>query len=403
MAWPSCRRLYDDTLYRSGDRRRGHTRTELRRSAAVLQDQYRNIYGADTYLEADSQDGQLLAVFAMAIHDANTAAVQVYNAFSPATASGAALSSNVKINGLARGVATRSSVDLRIVGQGGTTISGGVALDGDRVQWELPASVTIPPAGEITVTALCRKVGAVAAAPGSITRIGTPTLGWQSVTNPAAATPGAPVESDAALRVRQAVSVALPSRTVLEGTVGAVASVPGVLRHVAYENDTAVADANGLPPHSIALVVDGGDAGLIASAIAAKKTPGTGTHGSTSVVVTDIYGIAHPIRFFRPIRVPVSAEIQMRALAGYTTATGQAVQRAVADYINGVAIGGGASASVEWADAISAANGVPGSGTFKITGLALRRSSGNGAPDVALAFNEAASTTPDAVKITVSG
>lgn len=278
-----------------------------------------------------------------------------------------------------------------------------MALDGDRVQWELPASVTIPPAGEITVTALCRKVGAVAAAPGSITRIGTPTLGWQSVTNPAAATPGAPVESDAALRVRQAVSVALPSRTVLEGTVGAVASVPGVLRHVAYENDTAVADANGLPPHSIALVVDGGDAGLIASAIAAKKTPGTGTHGSTSVVVTDIYGIAHPIRFFRPIRVPVSAEIQMRALAGYTTATGQAVQRAVADYINGVAIGGGASASVEWADAISAANGVPGSGTFKITGLALRRSSGNGAPDVALAFNEAASTTPDAVKITVSG
>ena len=300
-------------------------------------------------------------------------------------------------------MATRSSVDLRIVGQGGTTISGGVALDGDRVQWELPASVTIPPAGEITVTALCRKVGAVAAAPGSITRIGTPTLGWQSVTNPAAAASGAPVESDAALRVRQAVSVALPSRTVLEGTVGAVASVPGVLRHVAYENDTAVADANGLPPHSIALVVDGGDAGLIASAIAAKKTPGTGTHGSTSVVVTDIYGIAHPIRFFRPIRVPVSAEIQMRALAGYTTATGQAVQRAVADYINGVAIGGGASASVEWADAISAANGVPGSGTFKITGLALRRSSGNGAPDVALAFNEAASTTPDAVKITVSG
>ena len=210
------------------------------------------------------------------------------------------------------------------------------------------------------------------------------------MTNPAAATPGAPVESDAALRVRQAVSVALPSRTVLEGTVGAVASVPGVLRHVAYENDTAVADANGLPPHSIALVVDGGDAGLIASAIAAKKTPGTGTHGSTTVVVTDIYGIAHPIRFFRPVRVPVSAEIQMRALAGYTTATGQAVQRAVADYINGVAIGGGASASVEWADAISAANGVAGSGTFKITGLALSRSSGNSAPDVALAFNEAA-------------
>ncbi|MCV6800169.1 baseplate J/gp47 family protein [Achromobacter ruhlandii] len=367
-----------------------------------FKEQYRGIYGADTYLEADSQDGQLLAVFALAIHEANTAAINVYNAFSPATATNAALSSNVKINGLARGVATRSSVDLRIVGQSGVTIVDGVATDADRGRWLLPASVTIPPGGEITVTAQSQALGAVTAAAGSINQIGTPTLGWQSVSNPAAATPGAPVESDAALRVRQAVSVALPSRSVLEGTIGAVASVPGVLRHAAYENDTAAADAHGLPPHSIALVVDGGDAALIAQAIAAKKTPGTGTHGTTTVVVTDIYGIAHRIRFFRPTIVPLAVDVQMRALAGYNTATGQAVQRAVADYINGVAIGGGASASVEWADAISAANGVPGNGTFKITGLTLRGPAGNGVPDVPLAFNEAAAATPDDVKLTVT-
>lgn len=367
-----------------------------------FKEQYRGIYGADTYLEADSQDGQLLAVFALAIHEANTAAINVYNALSPATAANAALSSNVKINGLARGVATRSSVDLRIVGQGGVTIVDGVATDADRGRWLLPASVTIPPGGEITVTAQSQALGAVTAAAGSINQIGTPTLGWQSVSNPAAATPGAPVESDAALRVRQAVSVALPSRSVLEGTIGAVASVPGVLRHAAYENDTAAADAHGLPPHSIALVVDGGDAALIAQAIAAKKTPGTGTHGTTTVVVTDIYGIAHRIRFFRPTIVPLAVDVQMRALAGYNTATGQAVQRAVADYINGVAIGGGASASVEWADAISAANGVPGNGTFKITGLTLRGPAGNGVPDVSLAFNEAAAATPDDVKLTVT-
>ncbi|WP_336730658.1 MULTISPECIES: hypothetical protein [Achromobacter] len=367
-----------------------------------FKEQYRGIYGADTYLEADSQDGQLLAVFALAIHEANTAAINVYNAFSPATAANAALSSNVKINGLARGVATRSSVDLRIVGQGGVTIVDGVATDADRGRWLLPASVTIPPGGEITVTAQSQALGAVTAAAGSINQIGTPTLGWQSVSNPAAATPGAPVESDAALRVRQAVSVALPSRSVLEGTIGAVASVPGVLRHAAYENDTAAADAHGLPPHSIALVVDGGDAALIAQAIAAKKTPGTGTHGTTTVVVTDIYGIAHRIRFFRPTIVPLAVDVQMRALAGYNTATGQAVQRAVADYINGVAIGGGASASVEWADAISAANGVPGNGTFKITGLTLRGPAGNGVPDVPLAFNEAAAATPVDVKLTVT-
>ncbi len=46
-----------------------------------FKEQYRGIYGADTYLEADSQDGQLLAVFALAIHEPNSAAISDYNAF----------------------------------------------------------------------------------------------------------------------------------------------------------------------------------------------------------------------------------------------------------------------------------------------------------------------------------
>ena len=113
------------------------------------------------------------------------------NAFSPATASGEALSSNVKINGLARAwPRARRSICASWGRAAPHRRRRGAGRRSRAV--ELPASVTIPPAGEITVTALCRQVGAVAAAPGSITRIGTPTLGWQSVTNPAAATPGAP-------------------------------------------------------------------------------------------------------------------------------------------------------------------------------------------------------------------
>ena len=36
-----------------------------------LQTSFRAIYGADVYLGADTQDGQLLAIVALAIHDAN--------------------------------------------------------------------------------------------------------------------------------------------------------------------------------------------------------------------------------------------------------------------------------------------------------------------------------------------
>ena len=80
----------------------------------------------------------------------------------------------------ARGAATRSSVDLRLVGQGGVTIVDGVATDANRARWQLPASVTIPPGGEITVTAYSQALGAITAAAGTINQIGTPTLGWQS-------------------------------------------------------------------------------------------------------------------------------------------------------------------------------------------------------------------------------
>ncbi|WP_344234495.1 baseplate J/gp47 family protein, partial [Cupriavidus gilardii] len=306
-----------------------------------LKDQYRAIYGPDVYLEADSQDGQLLGVFAKAISDANSVAIAIYRSFSPATAQDDALSSNVKINGIARKVASFSTADLVIVGQAGTTITNGIAKDSNGIQWALPASVVIPPEGQVTVTATCLTIGAVSAAAGAINQIGTPTLGWQTVTNPAAAAEGAPVEMDAALRQRQTVSTALPSRTVLDGIIGAVSNITGVSRLVAYENDTSVTDSNGIPSHSISLVVDGGDADAIANAIAVKKTPGSGTFGTTSVVTTDVYGRAITIRFFRPKDAPVTAVVNLKALAGYTNQTGDDIKQAVADYINGVAIGGG--------------------------------------------------------------
>lgn len=367
-----------------------------------LKDQYRAIYGPDVYLEADSQDGQLLAVFASSINDANAVAIAIYNSFSPATAQGAALSSNVKINGIARHASSYSTADLLLVGQAGTTITNGVAKDANGVKWALPASVVIPPAGQITVTATCQTIGSVSALAGSITQIGTPTLGWQTVTNPADAAEGAPVETDAALRQRQTISTALPSLTVLDGIIGAVASLPGVTRYAAYENDTDTTDANGIPEHSISLVVEGGDSAAIAAAIANKKTPGAGTYGTTSVVVLDVYGRPITIRFYRPSNAAITSTVNIKALAGYSTQVGDAIKQAISDYVNGVAIGGGLSGSVEWADAITAANSVGGGTTFKLTALTLTGPGGPGAPDVALAFNQAASCTPASITLNVT-
>lgn len=364
---------------------------------------YQAIYGTDIYLGNDSQDYQFLSAgIATPINDLNAAIISAYNAFSPATAQNANLSSVVKINGLSRNVPTNSTVDQIIVGVVGTTITNGVTQDANGNKWSLPASVTIPASGTITVTATCQTAGSIQAGIGTVNQIATPTYGWQSVTNASAANAGAPVETDSQLKARQAVSTALPSRTVLEGTVGAVWAVTGVTRVTPYENDTSTTDANGIPGNKIYLVVEGGDSTAIVQAIAAKKTPGTGTYGTTTVTVTDAYGIAHPINFYRPTYDAITCAINLKALTGYTTAIGASIQAAVAAYINSVAIGGAPSGTVEWDSALTAAKSVAGGNTFRITSLTLSGPGGAGTPDVPLAFNHAGQATSSSVTITAT-
>lgn len=370
---------------------------------AFVQGQYATIFGSDTYIAPDSQDGQFIALMALAFTDCNAAAVAIYNSFSPSTASGRALQSNVKINGITVNQATNSTVDVDIGGTVGTTITNGQVRDSNQNLWNLPASVTIPSAGTITVTATAVNVGAIRADPATVTQIATPTRGWQTVNNAAAAVPGDAIETDAELRARQILSVALPSQTVLDGMIGAVSNVPGVTRVVGLENDTNITDANGIPAYNTAFVVEGGDVNAIAPAIALKKTLGSPTFGSTSVTITNVYGQPQVIKFSRPVGVPITVAITVKALAGYSASVGTAAVNAVIAYINALPVGGGVAKAVEWGDLIEAVKAVPLASTFSLTSLTLKRGAGTAAQaDVALAFNEAASADATTVTLTAT-
>lgn len=354
-----------------------------------LQNSYWSIYGSDAVLTPDSQDGQLLAVFAQAISDCNQATINVYNSYSPGKAQGAALSSNVKINGLSRQVSSNSTVDVLLVGQAGSPIANGILQDPAGNNWNLPATVTIPVGGQITATATCQTAGAIALASGVALKISTPTFGWQSATTSDSAAEGSPVETDAGLRVRQASSTALPSLTILEGVLGGVASIAGVTRYAAYENDTDTTDANGLPSHSMSIVVEGGDATAIATVIATKKAPGTGTYGTTSETVIDTYQVIHNINFFRPTDVPIIVQINLKKLSGYTTAIGAEIQSAVVAAINALSIGGDVLVNklYSFANLPGTADGA----TFDISSIMIARDlNAPAASNVVIAFNEVA-------------
>jgi uncharacterized phage protein gp47/JayE len=295
---------------------------------------YQGIYGADVYIDPDSQDGQFLGILATAIDDANAVAVAVYNAFSPATAQGAGLSTVVKINGIERDDPTFSTAVVTVVGQAGVVITNGVISDAFAIPWTLPSSVTIPLVGQIDVTATCTEPGAIPALPGTLTGIVTQTPGWQTVTNAEAATPGDPVETDAQLRIRQSQSTAIPAQSIADGLRGALLDLPGVQGAQVFENDTDIVDADGIPSNAIACVVAGGNLQDIVNTIGVKKGQGVGTYGNTTGYYTDTAGTPRQVAYFVPNQIPIGVQVTLKPLTGFTTDVQNQIAQIVANTVN---------------------------------------------------------------------
>jgi len=350
---------------------------------AWFQQQFQSIYGADAYIAPDSQDGAWIAILSDVVHDMNDALIASYQAYSPGFAQGAGLSSVVKINGITRQTASFSSAVGNIVGVSGTQIPFGVVEDDNGNLWNLPGPIAIPMSGVIAVTVTAQQPGAIAAPAGTINKINSPTLGWQSFLSTSDAVPGSPVETDAALRRRQATAASLPSQSPLAGVAAQLAQLPGVTRVQCYENDTNAADGNGAPAHSIYVVVEGGDVMEIAQTIGQKKTPGAATYGTTSENYIDpITGIAYTINFFILGYVEKAIVVTGNQKAGYNSNVGVEIQNSIAAYINSLPIG----KSIEYLRLIPPAylNGGVDNATYEITALTIN----GGTVDVPVAFNQ---------------
>ena len=352
----------------------------------------KGIFGDDINLDSDTQDGQLLAIFSSAINDLNAQAIAVFNAYNPSTAVGVALDGAVKTNGISRHEASHSSVDLTIIGQAGTVITNGYALDSAGNRWNLPETVSIPLSGEVVATAT---EGAISAPAGSITTIGTPTLGWQSVTNKAAAVEGSAVESDAELRYRQTLSTMQPTMGLWDGLVGSIQQLDGVQSVAGRHNDTGSESSEGIPAHSIAVVVSGGAADEIAETIYKKKSQGVSTYGSTTVEYIDSLGNVNEIAFSRPTDVAITIAITLKATDTWLTTNEDDVKTRLSAYINGLAIG-------EKVDIMKCVSEVVRDADIYDPDFYLESITLNGsAASVDIAWNEKASTSADSITITV--
>lgn len=349
----------------------------------------KTIFGNDLYLENDSQDYQLISANAIITFDALQALQLAYNSRSPVTAIGSALDAVVKINGIQRKAASFSTCLVNLSGSVGTTITNGVVKDVYGNLWNLPSSVILF-TNPTSVYVTSAEIGNIQAAIGDISLINTPTAGWTGVTNPVEAVVGLPVETDAQLRARQAISTAIPSQTLLEGINAGIGSVSGVSRWVVYENDTntPAVYGEGDTGHSITCVVEGGSDEAVAEQIYSRKGIGCYTNGTTLVNLTDAYNRVTPIRFFRPTLVYIDVALAITAHAGYSATIEAAIKQAVFDYLNGLEIGTDLVISaVQYA--AMAANPSLTRPAFSIDGLTICKHGGTpGTSNIDILFNE---------------
>lgn len=230
----------------------------------------------------------------------------------------------------------------------------------------------------------------------TIDTISVPIVGWDSVSNPVAATTGRLTETDEELRERFRNSKFFQSQNILEGIIDALKNVPGVTDVVIYENDTDLTDPLGVPPHSFLPIVLGGLPSDIAQAIWENKPTGIPSVGDTTVQIADSQGILHNISYKQPTEVPIYISMEISDLG---TMPGDADARVKQNLVN---YGDGSlfiSSDVIYSRLYTPINSVPG---FTVNSLTIGKTpSPTGMANIDIAFDEVASITADNIIITI--
>ena len=159
----------------------------------------------------------------------------------------------------------------------------------------LPTTIGSP------IQAKCTVDGAMDPAKGSLSNLITLISGVDRVSNMVDATVGRSMELTNDLRLRYTASVALPGSAMVDSIrAHLLQDVPGVTVAKVYENDTDTVDADGRQPHSLEIIVQGGEAYAIGKCIWTVKAGGISTIGSIETTVADSQGGSHIVRFSRP-------------------------------------------------------------------------------------------------------
>lgn len=291
---------------------------------------YEVIYGADVNTDSDSPDGQAINLYVQAALDNLDLQAQIYNTFDPDQAIGVTLDQRVALNGIQRLGGTFTLTNITVVTDRSLNLPGldaeidnpdgtGYTIqDNAGNQWILAASQVVASSGSHVYSFRAKNPGAVTTTPNTITVPVTITLGVTSVNNPTTySSLGLNQETDAALKIRRQKSVSISSQGFLAGLLASLLNINGLTDAFIYENNTGTTDGDGIPGHSIWVIVKGGSDQNVAESIYSKRNAGCGMKGTQTVTITQVDGSPFVIRFERVTSEDLYIEFDATSINGF--------------------------------------------------------------------------------------
>lgn len=303
---------------------------------AGVQAEYKDAFGADLVVTPDTPQGVLITAEALSRASVVNNNAALANQINPNVAGGVFLDAILALTGMQRSVATPTAVPgVTLTGVPGTVIPGGslaATAAGDRFQ--SVSTVTLNGSGTAEVDFQSVEDGPIPCSASALTTIVSSVLGWETVTNPTAGTPGSATQSDQAARALRQNTLAFQAVSLAEAITSALYNVPGVTSLAFRENTadvTQVIDGVSMVSHSVFACIDGGTDLGVAAALLENKSSGCAWNGTTTVnVVEPASGQSYAVKFTRPAVKGILVKV--------TTTNGAAAEiiGAVLDYADGL-------------------------------------------------------------------
>ena len=247
----------------------------------------------------------------------------------PRTAFGIGLDRLVGINNIIRRGGTFSTINIDITTDRALTLqgldnninsingTGYTVADNIGQRWILSSTQNIASAGTYSLQFRAEKIGAINSQANTIINPITVVLGVLSVNNPLpSSNVGTTEELDPQLKQRRERSFLINAQSYLESIVARLLNESSISDVAGYENITNFTDADGIPAHSIWIIVDGGSDSLIASILNTTKSLGCGYKGDVVYNITNSNGTITEIRFDRPNEIAIYANIDIKNDSG---------------------------------------------------------------------------------------